>query len=670
MANKNKYRVQGTGNRQQGKDINAWPKRELFLLEPKTLFVIIIVSVLTLLVSFLGDRGVKFLTSVISPIPAHAPFDGTTSPVKQIPNWIKLTETERKTNYSGIPEAKIISLPAYVPAHLTIPISTLKWNNAEDDAIRNEEITYSVPYLGSYRLDGVEGAGSHPAVDVKIPEGTPIYAIANGTVVKTVTGYGGGFGNHIVIQHNGVPSLDDPNAKMTVYSSYNHLSAISINLYDVVTKGQLIGYSGATGTATTPHLHFQIDNDNPAWHPYWPFTGAEQKAAGYSFFDAINNGLGKGNAIANTVNPMQYVQKYAGSQALVASAIPELTQALAAVTDGYDDLSFTIQILNTPPFEGGSEIKFSVQAFDSNGNLVNNPTFNDEIKFSLLNGNGQLNRDVLSATNLRTGIANLISMEGAKVGKEKLLLRFRDHEFSSPEFDVVEPSPPPAPEPTVTEQPASPVATTIPEVIIPPVVEPITVVQPPVVIPPSVILPFSDIPEGSKYFQILKELKEAGIAKGYGDGTFHPERDVSRAEAVTFILRAISQELKDKINITFPDVKLDQWYTKPVSTAVDLGFIQGYPDGYFRPEAKVNLAEFLKMLFIAAKMDIDPQILITLPTGVASSDWFAPYFQEAIRKNILDLQNNTTDPAKSLNRGDIADILYRLRKVEIESSNS
>ncbi|MFB8265087.1 peptidoglycan DD-metalloendopeptidase family protein [Streptomyces sp. NPDC055955] len=88
-------------------------------------------------------------------------------------------------------------------------------------------------------------SGYHTGVDFVVPTGTPLKAIAAGTVVSA--GLDGAYGNEVVIQH--------ADGK---YSQYAHMSSLSVSSGQTVTEGQRIGLSGATGNVTGPHLHFEI----------------------------------------------------------------------------------------------------------------------------------------------------------------------------------------------------------------------------------------------------------------------------------------------------------------------------------------------------------------------------------------------------------------------------
>jgi len=110
---------------------------------------------------------------------------------------------------------------------------------------------YTLPVEGATVGTGYKVAGSmwssgyHTGVDFVVPTGTTIKAIAAGTVVSA--GWGGAYGNQVVIQH-----ADGQ------YSQYAHMSALSVSAGQTVTAGQQIGLSGATGNVTGPHLHFEI----------------------------------------------------------------------------------------------------------------------------------------------------------------------------------------------------------------------------------------------------------------------------------------------------------------------------------------------------------------------------------------------------------------------------
>ncbi|MGW7610811.1 LysM peptidoglycan-binding domain-containing M23 family metallopeptidase [Streptomyces sp. NPDC054766] len=110
---------------------------------------------------------------------------------------------------------------------------------------------YTLPVQGSSVGTGYKVAGSmwssgyHTGVDFVVPTGTTIKSIAAGTVVSA--GWGGAYGNQVVIQH--------ADGK---YSQYAHMSSLSVSAGQTVTEGQQIGLSGATGNVTGPHLHFEI----------------------------------------------------------------------------------------------------------------------------------------------------------------------------------------------------------------------------------------------------------------------------------------------------------------------------------------------------------------------------------------------------------------------------
>jgi murein DD-endopeptidase MepM/ murein hydrolase activator NlpD len=87
----------------------------------------------------------------------------------------------------------------------------------------------------------------HSGRDYAVPCGTPVYASAGGTVI--MAGWGGGYGNRIVIDHGLVRGSG-------LASTYNHLSRI-VTGGGHVSRGQLIGYSGTTGTSTGCHLHYE-----------------------------------------------------------------------------------------------------------------------------------------------------------------------------------------------------------------------------------------------------------------------------------------------------------------------------------------------------------------------------------------------------------------------------
>ncbi|MEU8031419.1 M23 family metallopeptidase [Streptomyces sp. NPDC049099] len=110
---------------------------------------------------------------------------------------------------------------------------------------------FTLPVTGATIGTGYHVAGSmwssgyHTGVDFVVPTGTPVKAVAAGTVVSA--GWGGAYGNQVVLR------LNDGH-----YAQYGHLSRLSVSPGQTVTEGRQVGLSGATGNVTGPHLHFEI----------------------------------------------------------------------------------------------------------------------------------------------------------------------------------------------------------------------------------------------------------------------------------------------------------------------------------------------------------------------------------------------------------------------------
>lgn len=135
--------------------------------------------------------------------------------------------------------------------------------------------------------------------------GDRVVSILDGSV--TFAGEKGMNGKYVVIKHDSVPDPADLTKKTTLYSCYLHLSELSVETGDSVKEGDMIGRTGSTGNSTGEHLHFQIDRDSAPFHPYFCFTMAEAQAAGKTWFQAVNDGLGLDKARLHTVSPLKYL---------------------------------------------------------------------------------------------------------------------------------------------------------------------------------------------------------------------------------------------------------------------------------------------------------------------------------------------------------------------------
>ena len=111
-----------------------------------------------------------------------------------------------------------------------------------------------------YRIDPIyKTPRFHAGLDFTAPQGTPIYATANG-VAKIAGNSGNGYGNHVVISHGyGYETL------------YGHMFRVKVKVGERVSRGEVIGYVGSTGKSTGPHCHYEVHKNNQRIDPVYFF---------------------------------------------------------------------------------------------------------------------------------------------------------------------------------------------------------------------------------------------------------------------------------------------------------------------------------------------------------------------------------------------------------------
>ena len=111
-----------------------------------------------------------------------------------------------------------------------------------------------------YRIDPVyKTVKMHAGLDFAAPQGTPIYATANGTI-SIAGNKGNGYGNHVIINHGyGYQTL------------YGHMVKVKASPGQKVSRGEVIGWVGSTGKSTGPHCHYEIHKNGNKIDPVYFF---------------------------------------------------------------------------------------------------------------------------------------------------------------------------------------------------------------------------------------------------------------------------------------------------------------------------------------------------------------------------------------------------------------
>lgn len=167
-------------------------------------------------------------------------------------------------------------------------------------------------------------------------------------------------------------------------------------------------------------------------------------------------------------------------------------------------------------------------------------------------------------------------------------------------------------------------------------------------------LTFKDTPAAAWYMAYVKKLVTAGIIDGYSDGSFRPDTNITRAEFCKTVLAALSESPLGGAAPFFKDTG-GHWAQGYIEKARSLGFIDGYKDGSFRPNASITRAEICKMVVYAKQYRLGDNLYAFQDCG---GHWAEAYIATAKENGVVSgFPDSTFRPSANATRAEAAKMI-------------
>lgn len=180
------------------------------------------------------------------------------------------------------------------------------------------------------------------------------------------------------------------------------------------------------------------------------------------------------------------------------------------------------------------------------------------------------------------------------------------------------------------------------------------------VLGPQSSISFSDLATTHFASDAVQYLTSQGIINGYADGTFRPTQSVTRGQAAAIINRVLQYTPKN--TLSFKDVSSGHIFAKDIAAMKELGIIQGFVDGTYRPNdtmTRAQMAVIVKNAFNLQLANISSSEANKLYSDISSSYWA---FTEIITMHVIDqttgFKTSTYRPTSNATRADLSAAVY------------
>ena len=179
---------------------------------------------------------------------------------------------------------------------------------------------------------------------------------------------------------------------------------------------------------------------------------------------------------------------------------------------------------------------------------------------------------------------------------------------------------------------------------------------------------FPDVPNGFWAACDIDKLAINDVVVGYPDGYFKPNRNITRAEFATILVKGFNLDQCDMPRSgMFKDVPMSNWANRSIAKAVDEDLLKGYPDGNFKPNHHVTRAEALTSIAKGMDCDMDKcqadEILSHYSDGASVPNWARIPIAKSLQNGALkDMPNpNMIMPNKEASRAEVASMMQTVR---------
>ncbi len=171
---------------------------------------------------------------------------------------------------------------------------------------------------------------------------------------------------------------------------------------------------------------------------------------------------------------------------------------------------------------------------------------------------------------------------------------------------------------------------------------------------------YIDVSPDYLYASAIHSITEQGVVQGYEDGTYKPERTLTRSELLKIALESFGENYIEQFQSEncFPDVTDEDWANKYICFAKEQGYVHGYGDGTFGPKDPVNLVEALKIIMEVYELESYDLFL----DESISDDWYKPIIDFSTETEFIPSDFTRID--QDVNRGQMAEIIVRVQNFD------